>query len=63
MQVEFVTIMTFSSPQNVIDSWGEDYRNGYVPTSAQAVLKRWDHFSAHYDTIETRIDEISSEIP
>jgi antibiotic biosynthesis monooxygenase (ABM) superfamily enzyme len=53
-EVEFVTIMTFDSLQNVIDFQGEDYARCYVPDTAQRVLKRWDHVSAHYETIECR---------
>ncbi len=53
-EVEFVTIMTFDSLQNVIDFQGEDYKRCYVPDSAKSVLKRWDQVSAHYETIEYR---------
>ncbi len=53
-EVEFVTIMTFDSLQNVIDFQGEDYKKCYVPDAAQRVLKHWNQESAHYETIETR---------
>jgi len=53
-EVEFITIMTFQSLQNVIDFQGEDYTRCYVPDEAQKVLKRWDHFSSHYEAIENR---------
>ena len=53
-EVEFVTIMTFDSLQNVIDFQGEDYTRCYVPDSARSVLKRWDQVSSHYETIEAR---------
>ena len=53
-EVEFVTIMTFDSLQNVIDFQGEDYTRSYVPDAAKLVLKRWDRVSAHYETIEYR---------
>ena len=53
-EVEFITIMTFDSLQNVIDFQGEDYERCYVPESAQKVLKRWDQKSAHYQEIEYR---------
>ena len=53
-EVEFVTIMTFDSLQNVIDFQGEDYTRCYVPDAAQKVLKRWDQYSGHYDAIESR---------
>ena len=53
-EVEFITIMTFQSLQNVIDFQGEDYTRCYVPKEAQKVLKRWDQFSSHYEAVETR---------
>lgn len=53
-EVEFITIMTFESLQNVIDFQGEDYTRCYVPEAAQKVLKRWAQFSSHYETIEQR---------
>lgn len=53
-EVEFVTIMTFDSLQNVIDFQGEEYARCYVPEAAQKVLKRWDQRSAHYEAIEYR---------
>jgi len=53
-EVEFVTIMTFESLQNVIDFQGQDYTRCYVPKEAQEVLKRWDKVSSHYDSVEVR---------
>lgn len=53
-EVEFVTIMTFESLQNVIDFQGEDYARAYVPEAAQRVLKRWDPVSVHFEVRETR---------
>ncbi|WP_171125625.1 MULTISPECIES: antibiotic biosynthesis monooxygenase [unclassified Ruegeria] len=53
-EVEFITIMTFDSLQNVIDFQGEDYERCYVPAEAQKVLSRWDLTSAHYEEIEHR---------
>ncbi len=53
-EVEFVTIMTFDSIQNVIDFQGADYRRCYVPEAAQKILKRWDQTSEHYEVKETR---------
>lgn len=53
-EVEFVTIMTFESLQNVIDFQGENYKRSYVPDVAQKVLKRWDQEAAHYDLVEKR---------
>lgn len=53
-EVEFITIMTFDSLQNVIDFQGDDYARAYVPAAAQAILKRWDPISAHFELIEHR---------
>ncbi len=53
-EVEFVTIMTFDSLDNVIDFQGQDYRRCYVPDAAQKVLKRWDQVSDHYEVKEER---------
>jgi hypothetical protein len=53
-EVEFVTIMTFDSLQDVINFQGEDYTRCYVPDAAKLLLKRWDQVSAHYETIESR---------
>ena len=53
-EVEFVTIMTFNSLQNVIDFHGEDYTHCYVPNAAKLILKRWEKVSSHYETIELR---------
>ena len=53
-EVEFVTIMTFDSLQDVIDFQGKDYERCYVPDAAKLVLKRWDQPSAHYEAIEYR---------
>ena len=53
-EVEFITIMTFESLQNVKDFQGEDYKRCYVPDVAQKVLKRWDKESKHYELVEKR---------
>ncbi|MDA8708275.1 hypothetical protein N9M10_02775 [Hellea sp.] len=50
-EVEFVTIMSFDSLQNVIEFQGEDYARAHVPDVAQKVLKRWDQTAAHYDIV------------
>ncbi len=54
-EVEFITIMTFDSIQNVIDFQGEDYQRCYVPDAAQKVLKRWDELSDHFEVKEVRV--------
>jgi antibiotic biosynthesis monooxygenase (ABM) superfamily enzyme len=47
-EVEFMTIMTFDSIDNIIDFLGEDYTQCYVPDVVQKVLSRWDTVAAHY---------------
>lgn len=53
-EVEFITIMTFDSLQNVKDFRGKEYEKCYVPEEAQKLLKRWNETSDHYDAVETR---------
>ena len=51
-EVEFMTIITFDTLQNVIEFQGEDYERAYLPDAAKAVLSRWDEVCAHYTIIE-----------
>lgn len=53
-EVEFVTIITFDSLQDVIAFQGANYQISYIPDAAQAVLKRWDPETLHYELVETR---------
>jgi len=53
-EVEFITIMTFDSLEDVIAFQGEDYQRAYVPAEARKVLTRWDAVSDHYEVIEGR---------
>ena len=53
-EVEFVTIMSFQSLENIIAFQGADYQRCYVPEAAQKVLKRWDKTALHYDLVESR---------
>ena len=53
-EVEFITIMTFDSLQNVINFQGEDYLRCYVPDAAKRLLNRWDQTSAHFEVREVR---------
>ncbi len=48
-EVEFTTIMWFDSLADVKAFAGEDYERAYVPTSARAVLARFDDRSAHHE--------------
>ena len=53
-EVEFMTIMTFDSLENIIALQGEDYERAYVPDAARYVLSRWDDVCVHYETAEGR---------
>ena len=53
-EVEFVTIMWFSSLDAVRTFAGDDYERAVVPPAARAVLARFDERSAHYEVRETR---------
>ena len=50
-EVEFVTIMRFDSLDNVKALTGEDYERAFLPPQAQAVLKRFDERSQHYEHV------------
>lgn len=53
-EVEFTTVMTFDSLDNVIAFQGADYETAYVPDAARKVLKRWDERSTHHDLVQIR---------
>jgi antibiotic biosynthesis monooxygenase (ABM) superfamily enzyme len=57
-EVEFVTIMTFDSLDDIIGLQGKDYKKSYVPDVARKVLKRWDQEASHYEAIEKRAHRI-----
>jgi len=59
-EVEFVTVMRFSSLDDVKAFVGEDYERAYVPAEARKILKRFDERSQHYDLRETR--EYSADV-
>lgn len=59
-EVEFVTIMRFSSLDDVKAFVGEDYERAYVPAEARKILKRFDERSQHYELRETR--EYSADV-
>lgn len=51
-EVEFVTIMRFTSIEAVKEFAGEDYEACVVPPKARSILKRFDSRSQHYEIIE-----------
>ena len=53
-EVEFTTVMSFDSLENLVAFQGCDYEVAYVPAAAQKVLKRWDARAAHVELRESR---------
>lgn len=53
-EVEFATIMWWDSLDAIRGFVGDDIEVGHVPDNAQAVLKRWDQRSAHYEIFDDR---------
>ena len=53
-EVEFVTMMTYDSVENIKALQGEDYEKAYVPPMAAEVLKRWDKEAVHYEVVDSR---------
>ena len=53
-EVEFVTIMWFSSLDAVKAFAGDDYEAAVVPPKARALLKGFDERSQHYEVREAR---------
>ncbi len=48
-EVQFVTILTFDSLENIIEFQGDDYTKAHVPEEAQQFLSRWDSHAVHYE--------------
>jgi heme-degrading monooxygenase HmoA len=53
-EVEFITVMYFSSLEAIRAFAGEDYEVAVVPQAARAVLSRFDARSVHYEVREQR---------
>ncbi|MEM8704127.1 MAG: antibiotic biosynthesis monooxygenase [Pseudomonadota bacterium] len=50
-EVEFATIMTFKSIDDIIAFQGADYARSHVPAAARTVLSRWEETASHYDVL------------
>ncbi len=48
-ETEFITEMWFNSLNSIRIFAGEDYETAVVPAKAQAILKRFDSRSQHYE--------------
>jgi hypothetical protein len=57
-EVEFITIMTFDSLEDVKKFRGKDYEQCYVPEKAQQLLERWDKIASHYESVEKRVHRL-----
>jgi hypothetical protein len=53
-EVEFATIMWFTTLESVREFAGDDYEVAVVPPSARKLLSRFDERSVHYDVVERR---------
>ena len=63
-EVEFITIMWFTSLDAIKAFAGADYETAVVPPAARAVLSRFDATSQHYEVREGasgHLDEESSQ--
>lgn len=48
-EVEFITMMQFTSLDAVKAFAGEEYEKSYVPAAARRILKRFDEKAMHYE--------------
>jgi antibiotic biosynthesis monooxygenase (ABM) superfamily enzyme len=52
-EIEFITIMKFDSMNDVVAFAGEDYETAFVLPEADALLKRYDPKSQHYQLLQS----------
>ena len=50
-EVHFITIMWFEDLEQIKQFAGEDFEKAVVHPKAQALLKRYDHYSKHFELI------------
>lgn len=53
-EIEFQTLMWFRDLDAIKAFMGEDYAVSHVPSTARAVLERFDHEAAHFEVIDRR---------
>lgn len=53
-EIEFVTVMWFTSLEAVKSFAGDDWQIAVVPAPARALLKRFDQTSHHYEVRDAR---------
>ena len=54
-EVEFITIMRFTSLADIKAFAGEDYETAYVPAKAREILAHFDERAQHYEIEEHRV--------
>lgn len=50
-EVEFTTLMTFGSIDDIIAFQGPDYARSHVPAAAREVLTRWEETASHHEVM------------
>ena len=50
-EVHFITIMWFEDLEQIKQFAGDDFEKAVVHPKAQALLKRYDHYSKHFELI------------
>jgi len=53
-EVEFITIMQFTSIDDIKAFSGDDYEKAYVPAKARVILSHFDDYAQHYAIEEYR---------
>lgn len=56
-EVEFITIMQFTSINDIKAFAGDEYGKAYVPPQAREILSRFDETAQHYEIEEHRVYE------
>ena len=50
-EVEFTTLMTFKSIDDIVAFQGPDYARSHVPAVAREVLTRWEETASHHEVM------------
>jgi heme-degrading monooxygenase HmoA len=58
-EVEFITIILWSSLDDIRAIAGADYERAVIPEERKRVLSRWDENAAHYDVSSTMASPLS----
>ena len=58
-EVEFITIILWSSLDDIRTIAGADYERAVIPEERRALLARWDEKAAHYDVKSSTASPLS----